>query len=46
MKRSADFPDFQGWEEGYGAFTCCRIIGYRQARTASLRQRENYPLYH
>jgi REP element-mobilizing transposase RayT len=22
MKQSADFPDFRGWEEGYGAFTC------------------------
>jgi hypothetical protein len=21
MKQSSDFPDFQGWEEGYAAFT-------------------------
>jgi REP element-mobilizing transposase RayT len=33
MKQSGDFPDFQGWEAGYGAFTCSytekdRIVQY------------------
>jgi putative transposase len=33
MKESGKFPDFAGWQEGYGAFTCSveekdRIINY------------------
>ena len=43
MKESGMFPEFQGWQTGYGAFTCSfleknRIIGYIKKQKEHHRQ--------